>query len=141
MSGADAEFFCEEFDAAVFESGLADQPQGAGDGAGGSEPSRSPGAAFRATAEAGAESGFGRGGCRGKVATIFFFGRGRGADGTAIDAAAEDSDEEFSIEARVARQASTGTYLPVENHLAPESFWMIVDVRAKSRRFRTWLGT
>src|SRR5439155_23015209 len=104
----------EDFDAAVLEAALADQPQRPGNRVGRSEPGRGSGRGLGPAAETRAKTRFRRGGGAREVADVLLLRRRRGADRPAVDAAAENSDEELAVESRVAREPRSRTDLPVE---------------------------
>jgi len=154
MTRADAEFLGKHFNTTIFEAAFADQAKGAGNGGGSSGPGGSAGRTFGAAAETGTESSFGSGRSGGKVADVFFFRGGSGAYGTAVDTAAENSDEKFPVKARVAGETSARTNVPVESHdqvgfpkssplakpaRAGEPTFIIVRLDKEGGRFRTAL--
>ena len=107
----------QDFDSAIFQSTLANQSESAGNCIGSTEPGWRSGRTLRAATQARTEAGYRRGGRSREVTNIFFFGRRRGADRSAVNATGLHSDEELAIETRIARQACTRTGLPVQPHI------------------------
>ncbi len=107
MPRADSQSVRKIVDAAVVERAFADEFQGSRNGRGCAEPGWGSGRSFGSAAQAGAESGFcGSGGGR-VVSNVFDFGRGGGADGSAVDSRRGDADEEAAVEAGIASQAGS----------------------------------
>ena len=82
-------------------------------------PARSPkeeNVRYFPTAAAAAEAGFGSSRCGREVVDIFFFGRTRRANGTAVNAGGQHADKETAVEARVSRLPGEGADGGVEQH-------------------------
>jgi len=122
MPRAHAQSRGEQFDSAIFESALANQPQSPRDCVRCSHPRRGSRRGLGTAAQTGPKSRFRRGRSRCIVADIFFFGGRSRANRTAIDTAAPHADEEFAVKARIARQPRSRTNLPVESHVTIPSY-------------------
>jgi len=106
----------EAFHSALFQGAFPDQAKSSRNRARSSEPGWSPRRTFRAATQTRAEPGFSRGGRSWKVADILFFHCWHRANWTAIDPCAAHTYEELAVEARIARQPRSWTYLPVQCH-------------------------
>lgn len=86
-----------------FGSTVFDEPQGAGDGGGRTNPGGQAGRDFRTASQAGSESGFLRRSRRREESTVGRFWCVGGADRAAVDARACDAHEDLAVEPGVAR--------------------------------------
>ena len=117
MAGPNPEAARQGIHAAICQRTLADQTQCSRNRCGRPHPRRCSWRTLRTAPEAGTEAGFRRGRGRSKVAHIPFLGSARRADGTAVHPATQDSDEDASVEARVARLPRLGTRLAIQLHI------------------------
>jgi hypothetical protein len=115
MAGTHTEPFGEPLHSAVFCAAFVDQTQRPRNGGRGPEPGGRSRRAFRPAAQAGAITCFGRLGGRREIAAILFFRRRRRTNRAAIDAAAPHTDEEFAVEAGIARKPRPRTHSPIES--------------------------
>src|SRR5580704_8310210 len=116
MTRANSKAFRERFYSAIVQATLTNQPQRPRNGIWSPHPSRSPGRTFRPATQTGPEARRGRGGRGWKITNIFFFRRRCGTNGAAINSAGEDTNKEFAVEARIARQPGSRTNLPIQFH-------------------------
>src|SRR5512146_815041 len=119
MARTNAEAFGQTIYAAVFDGALTDESQCAGNRAGGSEPCRGSGRGFGTATQAGAEACFGGRSRSRKIANILLESGAGGTDRPAVHSAGEDSNEEASIESRVARDSGLRADLAVQVHEPP----------------------
>jgi hypothetical protein len=102
----------------VVQRPFVDHAQRSRNNGGSSHPNGDSRRTFRAAAQAGTESGLRRGRRRCEVTHVLFFGGAGRTDGTAVDMAGHDGDENMPVEPRVAGLAGFGTSLKVQLHIA-----------------------
>ena len=112
-----------------------DQPQRAADDLGHTAPVRSSRALLRATTEAGSEPGFGGGRRGGEEHDVARERRLHRADRPAVDPRRADTDEESSVEARVARDARSLAGLDVEDG---NVVWLAHESTIRARSDPIW---
>src|ERR1700744_1709952 len=105
MPRPDTQAFGQIVHAAVIESALADQSQGARNGGRGSNPCGSPRGSLGPASQTGTKSLLRRRGRRGKITDIFLFRRRRGTNRPAINPGGSDRNKKSAVKARIPRQA------------------------------------
>ena len=120
VARANSKPFGERLHSAVLQSALADQAQSPRDCIGSSQPGGRSGRAFRPATQTWAETCLRRGGSGWKVANIPLLCMRRRTNRPAINSAGKDTNKELSVEARVTRQPSLRTHLPIQFHFRPK---------------------
>src|SRR5258705_2056872 len=136
MARAHSEVPGQGFHAPVFQTRLADQPQGSRNRILRARPSARSRRAFPAATPARAQTGFRCSSGARKVPHIFFLRRTRTTDRAAVDPRAQHANKELTVAARITCQSRSRTHPQVQIHSFCPSRISVMDLRAITRRFR-----